>query len=372
MIKFFENFLLPRVVYFPFYFAKLFYISFIYPWLFLLKPKNEIRKIAIEAGEGGWNIIEYQEIYHSACEYFGNQNVIKLVVNKNYSYISQVCSVLKTEGVTHYAYSPRTGSENFLKCWYETFALFFMLSWKGVVPIAFLTDFAQRRWRGQCAVVTSIQGLVVTLISPKIVSSIFPHSRIVGPYLMAFSGKTLKEINLLASSCRHGELRPSFVGSLYSPREEKLLKIQEILSKKGIEFSITARKLGSKRIPNEDYWKSIISSGIILTTADQMDQPGSDWKWLNHFIYRYTEACVCGVLLVAPEIDGIQKYLVPGEHFVSFRNEQEAAEKIEFYMKNENERIKIAKAGKDRVESLIKTRDFWKTLDLCLGSSGIY
>jgi hypothetical protein len=370
MIRFFENFLLPRVVYFPFYFAKLFYILLICPWLFLLKSKKGIRKIVIEAGESGWDIIEYQEIYHSACEYFGDKNVVKLAVNKNYSYISQVYSVLKTEGITHYAYSPRTGSENFLKCWYETFAVFFMLSWNGVVPIAFLTDFAQRRWRGQCAVVTSIQGLVVTLISPKKVSSIFPHSRIVGPYLMAFSEKTLKEINLLASSCRHGDLTPSFIGSLYSPREEKLLKIKEILSEKGIEFSITGRKLGGKRIPNEDYWKSIISGGIILTTADQMDQPGSDWKWLNHFIYRYTEACVCGVLLVAPEIDGIQKYLVPGEHFVSFKNEEEAAEQIEFYLKNEEARKKLARAGKDRMETFIKIREFWKTIDISLGPYG--
>jgi hypothetical protein len=369
MIKFFENFLLPRIVYFPFYLAKLFYVLLLCPWLFLLKPKKGISKIAIEAGEGGWNIIEYQELYYSACEYFGTQNVVKIVVNKNHSYINQVFCLLKTRGITHYAYSPRTGSENFLKCWYETFAMFFIFSWKGVVPIAFLTDFAQRRWRGQCAVVTSIQGIVVTLISPKIVSSIFPHSRIVGPYLMAFSEKTLKEINLQASFCRHDELRPSFIGSLYSPREEKLLKIQEILSGKGIEFSIIGRKLGSKRIANEDYWKSIISCGIILTTADQMDQPGSDWKWLNHFIYRYTEACVCGVLLVAPEIDGIQKYLVPGEHFVSFINEQEAAEKIGFYMKNKNERIKIAQAGKKRLESLILTKDFWKTLDISLGAN---
>ena len=41
------------------------------------------------------------------------------------------------------------------------------------------------------------RGIVISLMSPKDISSIYPHNRIIGPLTMPFSKKTLSQIELL-------------------------------------------------------------------------------------------------------------------------------------------------------------------------------
>ena len=196
MKKFIKNTIFPRVIFIPYFFVRIIIeiINLFNFYLFQIH-KNRKTKLCIESGSKGWDLIEYKEILDSGREYLGHNNVIKLVVNKNSSYILQIIKNIMYYKPTHFLYDSRTGSQNFILGFFFNplqFQYYFQVY--GVVPICTLTDLPVRKWRLQTAVVTCKRGIVVTLMSPKNISSIFPHNRLVGPMTMPFSLKTLNNI----------------------------------------------------------------------------------------------------------------------------------------------------------------------------------
>jgi hypothetical protein len=332
-------------------------------------------KLCLEAGKGGWEIIEYQELYRSASEFVGPGGLVKLVVDRNSPYLSQVARVIRINRLTHYGYSPRTGAQTWFCGLYHAFGVLFLMTYYRVTPIVFLTDLPVRLWRAQSAVVTALSGIVVTLMPPSLTQPIFPHSRMIGPCLMPFSRKTLLILNeTLANNDKLGKRRcrtPIFIGSLYEPRTSKLNSIRDSLATRGIDFDIRGRIIGEPRKSDDEYWDQLLSATIVVTTADQIDLPSSDWKWIPHFIYRYTETLACGALLVAPIIQGVERYFVSGEHYVGFSNVEDAVEKINYYYHHPKQLEKIAIAGKRRAEALIETNSFWAGIDLALRNHSI-
>ncbi len=59
----------------------------------------------------------------------------------------------------------------------------------------------------------------------------------------------------------------------------------------------------------------------------------------------------CSSLLLTKDTKEITDYFIPGEDIVTYRDASDAAEKIAYYLKNEDEREKIAKKGYERVLS---------------------
>ena len=289
--------------------------------------------------------------------------------------MSQVWGAIRTHRPTHYAYSPRTGSQEVMRGLYESFMILLAMTFWRVIPIVFLTDLPVRLWRAQSAVVSAFSGVVVTLMPPRLTRPIFPHSRMIGPYVMPFSKNTFDQ---MARSIKNRELagekrqeKPIFIGSLYEPRVTKLNAIQLALNAKGIEFDIRGRVISGPRRSDTEYWNQLLSSSIVVTTADQLELPVSDWHWLPHFVYRYTEALACGALLVAPTLNGIDRYFLAGVHYVGFTSVEDAIEKIEYFYKNVSERNRIAIAGRQRVKSLVYSGSFWAGIDIALGPHSI-
>lgn len=64
---------------------------------------------------------------------------------------------------------------------------------------------------------------------------------------------------------------------------------------------------------------------------------------------RDFEAPGCGSLLLTKDTEEIAEYFVPGEEIITYKDENDAAEKIKYYLKNEDKREKIAKRGYERV-----------------------
>jgi spore maturation protein CgeB len=104
-----------------------------------------------------------------------------------------------------------------------------------------------------------------------------------------------------------------------------------------------------------------------VTTADQAIENGRDWNHVPHFLYRYLEVLACGTLLVAQDVPSVRRYFTPGIHFVSFDSPAEAIEVISHYLDNEEERLLIARQGKERADTLIMARSFWVQIDSGLG-----
>ena len=67
---------------------------------------------------------------------------------------------------------------------------------------------------------------------------------------------------------------------------------------------IGSRMLGTNKKSDEDYWKMLINSKLVITTSNQIDDFTTDWAHINHLIYRYLEVPACGSTLVAQKVPG--------------------------------------------------------------------
>ena len=378
MISFFRSFILPRLPHLAWLISV--------PWLVFVAIFRSHRctsrgpcfngtsgVIAIEAGSRGWDSIEFKELYQSAAEYFGCSGVVKLVVRQEVDYLEQIRVVLAKNRITHYLYDPRTGSQNWSQAIWQSLKVATLLTRNNIVPIILLTDFAVRRWRVQSAIVSSLRGVVVIFMSPRSVAPIFPHRRLLGPSLMPLSEKMLRQ---LGEWIRHRpeNLPPKaiFTGSMYEPRTTILAAIEAGVKAKGGVFDCLGRSIGTARTPDDEYWTRLINADIVFTTSCQMQQPGTDWASIPHFLYRYLEVIASGTLLIAEDVPAVRRYFTPGEHFVTYESIDDGVDKIIFFLNNHDQRRRIACEGKRRADFLVHSRTFWMTIDSTLGKDGLF
>jgi hypothetical protein len=316
----------------------------------------------------GWELIEYKELIISASEYLGPESVIKVEIDKSINYIGQIKKAIKKNKPTHYVYDARTGSQNWFKGLFQAFRISIIFQINGIVPICILTDLPVRTWRNQCGVVSAKRGLVVSLMSPKDIHSIFPHRRIIGPLNMPFSKKTATFLkNLINSKKETTSPNIIFTGSLYEPRTTTLNSINVELKKRGYEIEMKGRELGTTKFTDEDYWSRLVEASIVITTSSQISSKETDWTHLPHLIYRYIEVPASGTLLIAPSVPSIERFFRPNVHFVSFDSIHEAVEKIEFYLNNKDARNEIIKNGFEKAHSIINSNLYWISIDIALG-----
>jgi hypothetical protein len=330
--------------------------------------------LCMEGGPAGWAIIELVELAASAEEYLGAGRVHRLVVPSRDVYLRTVREAMDAVRPTHYLYDPRTGSQEWFMAPWEAFRIGLMAAQRGVVPIGWLTDLPIRRWRLQVAIATAAAGVTMTLMNAPQVARLFPHRRLSGPSMMPLSEATLDTLE--ATRAQHdaapvGPARAVFTGSLYEPRTTALMAIRDGLRARGLELEILSRELGGPRVPNETYWERLAVADIVVTTADQVFGAGIDNTGLPHLIYRYTEALAAGALLVAPPVPAIERYFVPGEHFVPFDGTADGVDVIARMLADRETRRRIARAGHARAASLIRARACWLAIDAALGSDSL-
>lgn len=370
----YRNYLVPRVVFIPFWIMRLVLIPLGLSRQILARrhSDNLSTTLCIEAGVRGWDLIEYKELYASACEYLGNTHVHKIQINQDENYLTQLKRALDNIRPTHYVYSARTGSQKWSIGLWQAFKISFLLSKRGITPICILSDFSVRIWRAQCAVVSAKTGIVISFMSPRKGYPIFPHGRLVAPSLMPLSEATMEFLDELSK--KQIETKPPtavFVGSLYEPRTSILREIREGLEAKGFTLEIKGHDLGTCKSSDFEYWSRLINAALIVTTAAPITTSGMDWAWFPHLVGRYTEVIACGTLLVAPEIPGIQRFLTPGKHFVSYTSPANAIDVIYYYLVNEVERKKIAQQGRSRIQALVSARSYWTNIDVALGKDSL-
>ncbi len=325
--------------------------------------------LVIEAGERGWQSIEFQELYQSAVEYMGQGRVKRLVINRSTSYAKQVRMFIRCNPhVTHYLYDPRSGRDelraNYLTAFTDSLSVAIILAIYRISPIVYLTDASCRLWRCQAAIVTCISGMVITFMPRRKVLQMFPHSRVVGPSLMPFSLQRLqclREQKSLISSKNGVKHLVVFTGSLYEPRTSFLNQFKEAL---GEHADVRGRKAGGARISDSEYWSRLLSALVVITTADQITKHGFDMSDTMQLVYRYTEALAAGSCLLAPAVPGVEKYFTPGKHFVPFDSIDAAISQARHLLAHPTRAHMIAAAGHAKAQHLIKSHAFWLPTDL--------
>lgn len=364
-----RNFFLPKVVFIPYFLSKVILTALnLFTYNKFKRNTNYKSKLCIESGVKGWELIDYKELYYSSSDYLGENNVYKLQIEKDKSYLKQIYCSIKTNKPTHCIYDPRTGSQNWVLGLLQSFFIAILYQYYGIVPISVLTDLPVRAWRAQSAVVTAQRGIVICLMSPKDIFRIFPHRRLIGPITMPFSRKTLKLLDALRNEKKSDESKSIiFTGSLYEPRTTILNQISEKLKEKRINLEVKGRPLGSVRISDIDYWERLVNASMVFTTANQISSKQTDWDWIPHLIYRYLEVTASGSLLIANEVPSLERIFKPGIDYISFNSIEDAVCKIEYYWNNKSEMELIAKNGNLKARSLIEINAYWLYIDLALG-----
>jgi hypothetical protein len=189
--------------------------------------------------------------------------------------------------------------------------------------------------------------------------------------LMPFSIRTLdnlqrSRIELVAANSMQRVVR--FTGSLYEPRTTFLRDFKEALGTTDHRVEVLGRELGSPRVTDGEYWRRLSSAAIVITTADQAVQAGTDRTWIPHLVYRYLEVLASGSLLLAPHVPGVSRYFEPGKHFVGFESLADAIDKARFYIDHPQEAEMIRMAGHEKAAQLIRIHSFWLQIDTALGS----
>jgi len=133
----------------------------------------------------------------------------------------------------------------------------------------------------------------------------------------------------------------TFVGQPYGKRAEVIEK----LKKRGINVTVFGRGWKNTNIaPSQSEFIRIYNQSKIClnmqyaSVGSSMQLKGKDFL-----------APGCGSLLLTNDTEQIKKYFTPGEEIITYKDANDAAEKIKYYLKNEDERERIAQKGYERV-----------------------
>lgn len=327
--------------------------------------------LAIEAGEKGWESIEFHEIQQSAEEFLSPDQVLPFQISPELSYLKQFRANISSRQISHFFFDPRTSSQGFLKGIAEAIAVGAILAHRNITPIAFGTDVSHRLWRMKIVAVTASKGVCLSLISPRKVKSFFPHNRIVGPVIMPLSCRTFESLqDSTTDGSTSTRIEIGFIGSLYEPRTSVLREINELLNDRGHQLEIFGRQLGQPKEDAESYWASLMSTRILVTTTSQVKASGFDFRELNQLVYRCTEALAAGAILVMEKVSDAEKIFTDDKEVMTFETPREATNKILKILDDRVLEDRLRLAGQRKVRALIEANTFWRQIDGALGPNG--
>lgn len=134
----------------------------------------------------------------------------------------------------------------------------------------------------------------------------------------------------------------TFVGQPHGNRK----KIINKLKKSGINIETWGYGWENGRLTQEDMIKLFSQSKINLNLSNASRISILPWKkQIEQIKGRNFEVPGCGGFLLSSYVENIEKYYQIGKEIVCYQDENDLIKKIKYYLKNDNERQAIAKAG---------------------------
>ena len=322
--------------------------------------------LAIDAGDLGWSLIEYQELHESAVEYLGAGRVLRVVIKHREHFFREWRRAVEEKAVTHVVFDPRSLADGAVRSWCQTLGVALWSTAHEVVPIARLTDVQVRRWRLQTAVVTARSGTCTIFMDPGRAREVCVHRSLVGPMPLALSRNTFSKVAQLPGPAQDADLTVVFTGALYEPRATFLADLENLLLQHGIRLETRSRVLGAPRTPNDQYWDDLANSGVVVSTSHMSVLRGQDDLKDTHFVYRFVEALAVGRPLVSTAVEGTEHLLEPGKHFLSGADPEAVCRQILLLLGDRALRERICSDGQSRVKELVEQNYFWREVDRTL------
>lgn len=318
--------------------------------------------VLIGAGSRGWSIIEYQELFNSANEYFGKNNVVKLSIKYPRLHTLLLLAEFLKKPYRFYIFSPRTPPQDFISILIDSFITSILCRLFSVQCICMLSDAPVLKWRYSAVLSTMWGGKILTLMDNSITNTVLPGVRTYGPYLLPYSLATSRSVSrLMVDSQRSHSV--FFSGWTYPDRKNMFDHVSSVLRDNNVPYSFSSRSLAGNRNSNTDYWQELCSSTILFTTSSQIKTKYSNGLDDHpHFIYRYFEALLAGNLLICHYCKGIERYFMPNIHFLVYSSFQEASSITLSAYRDFDDFLKVANEGHKRAHELVARYPFWADL----------
>jgi len=125
------------------------------------------------------------------------------------------------------------------------------------------------------------------------------------------------------------DLDVAFVGRLYTPERQRII-------------GALAHKY---RMNEQKHYPQATLSNVYSRAKIVVDLPPGDY-----IAFRIFEALSCGALVLTKRIkSGLEELLEEGTHYIAFDDERELFEKVEFYVRDDEARQRIALRGYEEV-----------------------
>ena len=109
-----------------------------------------------------------------------------------------------------------------------------------------------------------------------------------------------------------------------------------------------------QQCPQEKYYEILGCSKIGINFSMSVSRP--------QLKARVFEVMHSGALLLEERNDQIAEYFIEGVDYVAFSTKEEMVKKIKYYLANENERLFIARNGRNKVQASFTGAQFWAKL----------
>jgi hypothetical protein len=150
------------------------------------------------------------------------------------------------------------------------------------------------------------------------------------------------------------DIELSFIGGISGYKDIRYRGVAA-LRERGIEVATPGgRGDGQKRLTNEEYAGFIRSSKIVINWSRHISG-----KWFQPKA-RIFETTLAGSLLLCEECDPVNMWLKPNHDYVPFSNTEELAERAQYYLQHEEERLQIARQGHQTAMATFSANILWK------------
>ena len=309
----------------------------------------------------------YFEIYQSAIELFGSQDVSVLNVPPDGSpdWGPRLAALLRESEATHLiAHMERDPGLEVRWTWDEVWADIAQW-WDGAfVGIMWDSGFDLIRMKGRRLARISPNLLALDICVP-IDGALVRGRPEVGPVPLLESRETQALLaNRLQGVVKTSDL--SFIGALYPYRRELL----DALAATGLRVAVNPHKqsggdTGSSALPGWlDYMAALASSEMTLNFSMASSGAHQQLKW------RVIEATLAGTLLLTDDLNRTREFFVPEQEFAAFLDARDLAGTVEWWLGHPDELHCAQERGQRKAQHLA-TFGFWSLLNHALDRRGL-
>jgi hypothetical protein len=302
-----------------------------------------------------------RECINSLQEYCGADKCELLVMRRYDDVYFSILSKIKEGQFSHVLFDTRIfinekGVRGVIKSLCSAYRVSEMLNANNVMVLCGLLDSFTPGDRLTAELATSKGGVAIAWGSVGFHETVkMKHKRKIGPLFHPISFATWSSFEEQADFDEDYDL--SIICSDYDPRKSFINALLPKLKEANVKVYYNTKK----NLPYVSYLKLLAASKI-----------GLNFNWVPGFTDKYQlnarnfETMFAGSMLIAQPCYGLNLYVQDGVDYISFCDVNDLFNKIIFYLRNQDERERVALSGQNVVRGLIKSNYIWKEIDKAL------